>query len=75
MTAKRMVTGMVVLLAVATVATAGLIAAQGSKPAQKPQAVKLTFDDKGYVVTPSSVTSTVCVCPPARGSASNTVTA
>ena len=61
MTAKRMVTGMVVLLAVATIATAGLIAAQGSKPAQKPQAVKLIFDDKGYVVTPDTVTKGVPV--------------
>jgi plastocyanin domain-containing protein len=36
-------------------------AAQTSKSAQKPQVVKLTFDDKGYVVTPDTVTKGVPV--------------
>jgi plastocyanin domain-containing protein len=61
MTAKRIVAPLVALMVVALCAAAGLSAAQGSKPAQKPQAVKLTFDDKGYVVTPDTVTKGVPV--------------
>jgi plastocyanin domain-containing protein len=61
MTAKKTVTLLVALLVVVTIAAAGLSAAQGSRPAQKPQAVKLTFDDKGYVVTPDTVTKGVPV--------------
>jgi hypothetical protein len=61
MTAKKIVTLVVALLVVAMSATAGLSAAQTSKPAQKTQAVKLTFDDKGYVVTPDTVTKGVPV--------------
>ncbi len=61
MAAKKMVTLMVALLIVATSAAAGLSAAQAAKRAQTPQAVKLTFDDKGYVVTPDTVTKGVPV--------------
>jgi plastocyanin domain-containing protein len=61
MAAKKMVPLMVALLVVAVGATAALSAAKASKPAQKPQAVKLTFDDKGYVVTPDTVTKGVPV--------------
>jgi len=61
MNAKKMISLMVAVMVVAAGATIGLNAAQGSKPAQKPQAVKLTFDDKGYVVTPDTVTKGVPV--------------
>jgi plastocyanin domain-containing protein len=61
MAANRIVTLVVAMLVVAMSATAGLGAAQTSKPAPKPQAVKLTFDDKGYVVTPNTVTKGVPV--------------
>jgi plastocyanin domain-containing protein len=61
MTAKRIVALLVVLPVIAVFAAAGLNAAQASKPAQKPQIVKLTFDDKGYVVTPATVTKDVPV--------------
>ena len=61
MTAKKTVPLVVALLIVAMSAAAGLGAAQTSKPAQKPQVVKLTFDDKGYVVTPDTVTKGVPV--------------
>jgi plastocyanin domain-containing protein len=61
MTAKRIIRLVVALVVVAMSATAGLNAAQTSKPAQKPQVVKLSFDDKGYVVTPATVTKGVPV--------------
>jgi plastocyanin domain-containing protein len=61
MTAKKMVTLGIAMMVVATCAAAGVSAAQASKPAQKAQVVKLTFDDKGYVVTPSTVTKGVPV--------------
>ena len=61
MTAKNTVTLLAALLIVATSAAAPLTAAQAAGAAQKPQAVKLTFDDKGYVVTPSTVTKGVPV--------------
>ena len=61
MTAKKTVPLVVALLIVAMSAAAGLSAAQTSKSAQKPQVVKLTFDDKGYVVTPDTVTKGVPV--------------
>ncbi len=61
MTAKKTVTLMIALLVVAAGAARGLSAAQAAKPAQTPQAVKLTFDDKGYVVTPATVTKGVPV--------------
>jgi len=61
MTAKKVLTLGIAMTVVAVCATAGLSAAQASKPAQKAQVVKLTFDDKGYVVTPATVTKDVPV--------------
>ena len=61
MTMEKTVTLLAALLIFAAAASVGLSAAQGSKPAQKTQAVKLTFDDKGYVVTPDTVTKGVPV--------------
>jgi plastocyanin domain-containing protein len=61
MAVKRIVALLIALPVVATLAAPRLGAAQGSKPAQKVQAVKLTFDDKGYVVTPDTVTKGVPV--------------
>jgi len=39
----------------------GLLAQSGGDQAKKVQVVKLSFDDKGYVVTPSTVTKGVPV--------------
>jgi len=51
-----------VVLAVALFATPGATLAQsGQDQAKKVQLVKLSFDDKGYVVTPSTVTKGVPV--------------
>jgi plastocyanin domain-containing protein len=61
MTAKRVVALLIALPVVALLAASGLSAAQASKTAQKVQTVKLTFDDKGYVVTPDTVTKGVPV--------------
>ena len=61
MTAKKALTLGIAMTVVAVCAAAGLSAAQASKPAQKAQVVKLTFDDKGYVVTPATVTKDVPV--------------
>jgi len=61
MTAKKALTLGIAMTMVAVCAAAGLSAAQASKPAQKAQVVKLTFDDKGYVVTPATVTKDVPV--------------
>jgi plastocyanin domain-containing protein len=61
MLAKRVVPLLIALPVIALVAVSGLSAAQASKQAQKTQSVKLTFDDKGYVVTPETVTKGVPV--------------
>jgi len=61
MTAKRVVPLLIALPVIALLAASGLSAAQASKQAQKAQSVKLTFDDKGYVVTPETVTKGVPV--------------
>ena len=60
MNAKRIVT---VLSAVSLVAvlSAGILSAQSAGKQAKPQEVKLTFDAKGYVVTPATVTKGVPV--------------
>jgi plastocyanin domain-containing protein len=51
-----------VVLAVAFFAAPGAVLAQAGKDQAKPvQLVKLSFDDKGYVVTPSTVTKGVPV--------------
>jgi plastocyanin domain-containing protein len=49
------------LVAIATLAAPAIGAAQAAKASSKVQVVKLTFDDKGYVVTPSTVTKGVPV--------------
>jgi plastocyanin domain-containing protein len=61
MTARRVVALLIALPVAAMIAASSLAAAQASKPAQKVQTVKLTFDDKGYVVTPATVTKGVPV--------------
>jgi plastocyanin domain-containing protein len=61
MTAKKAVTLLIVLPVMALLAVSGPSAAQASSQAQKAQSVKLTFDDKGYVVTPETVTKGVPV--------------
>jgi uncharacterized protein len=56
MNAKRIVALMFALPVVVVLTAANPSAAQAPKPAEKKvQAVKLTFDDKGYVVTPPNV--------------------
>jgi plastocyanin domain-containing protein len=50
-----------VMAAVAFAGTGALLAQADKDRAKKTQLVKLTFDDKGYVVTPSSVTKDVPV--------------
>jgi plastocyanin domain-containing protein len=62
MTAKRIVALLIALPVIAVLAAPGLCAAQAPKPVGKGvQTVKLTFDDKGYVVTPATVTKGVPV--------------
>jgi plastocyanin domain-containing protein len=62
MTAKRIVALLLALPVTAVLTAAGLSAAQAPKPIEKKvQTVKLTFDDKGYVVTPDTVTKGVPV--------------
>jgi plastocyanin domain-containing protein len=61
MTMKTMVTVLAVVIA-AAVAAQGAVFAQAAKaPAKNVQLVKLSFDDKGYVVTPSTVTKGIPV--------------
>jgi plastocyanin domain-containing protein len=48
-------------LAVALAVPGGVFAQAGKDQAKKVQIVKLSFDDKGYVVTPSTVTKDVPV--------------
>jgi plastocyanin domain-containing protein len=62
MITKRIVALSIALSVLPLLSAAGLAAAQAPKPADKKvQTVKLTFDDKGYVVTPSTVTKGVPV--------------
>jgi uncharacterized protein len=62
MNAKRIVALMFALPVVVVLTAASPSAAQAPKPAEKKvQTVKLTFDDKGYVVTPPNVTKGVPV--------------
>jgi len=49
------------VFAAAVALAAPALAVPQDKPSSKVQAVKLTFDDKGYVVTPSTVTKGVPV--------------
>jgi plastocyanin domain-containing protein len=52
---------LVVLAVAAILATQGTSLAQSGEQAKKVQLVKLSFDDKGYVMTPSTVTKGVPV--------------
>jgi plastocyanin domain-containing protein len=60
MTIKMMVATAACALA-AVLAAQGISAAQSGEQAKKVQLVKLSFDDKGYVMTPSTVTKGVPV--------------
>jgi plastocyanin domain-containing protein len=62
MTAKRIAALLLALPVITALIAAGSSAAQAPKPEEKKlQTVKLTFDDKGYVVTPATVTKGVPV--------------
>jgi uncharacterized protein len=62
MNAKRIIALMFALAVAVVLAAPHLTAAQAPTPGEKKvQTVKLTFDDKGYVVTPPSVTRGVPV--------------
>jgi uncharacterized protein len=62
MTAKRLGALLLALPVIAVLIAAGSSAAQAPKPVEKKlQTVKLTFDDRGYVVTPDTVTKGVPV--------------
>ena len=59
---RKMATAAVVAMVIVAFAAPGALLAQADKEqAAKVQLVKLSFDDKGYVVTPSSVTKGVPV--------------
>ncbi len=58
---NRIVALVVSCVAVALIAGSAVVQAQGSKAEKKVQQVRLTFDDKGYVVTPPTVTKGVPV--------------
>jgi plastocyanin domain-containing protein len=60
MNIKRMAAVLFVVAVLASLAASPLYA-QGSGQKAKPQEVKLTFDAKGYVVTPSTMTKGVPV--------------
>jgi plastocyanin domain-containing protein len=58
----KMMATLVVVAVAAMFAAQGIRAAQaGTQEAKKVQLVKLSFDDKGYVMTPSTVTKDVPV--------------
>ena len=61
MTRKTVAAVAAVVLAVVLAARGGVLAQADKGQANKAQAVKLSFDDKGYVVTPSTVTRGVPV--------------
>jgi len=58
---NRVLTFVVSCVVVALVAASPAVLAQASKAEKKVQQAKLTFDDKGYVVTPSSLVNGVPV--------------
>jgi plastocyanin domain-containing protein len=58
---KKIVLPCFAFVAIAALAAPAVVAAQAGKASGKVQAVKLTFDDKGYVVTPPTVTKGVPV--------------
>jgi plastocyanin domain-containing protein len=57
----KMMATLVVLAVAAILAAQGISAAQSGEQGKKVQLVKLSFDDKGYVMTPSTVTKDVPV--------------
>lgn len=61
MYSKKIAASLLALAVVAVMAAPGVLASQADKASNKVQVVKLTFDDKGYVVSPSSVTKGVPV--------------
>jgi plastocyanin domain-containing protein len=61
MTKKTIAAAAAVVLAVVLAAPGGALAQAGKDEAKKVQVVKLSFDEKGYVVTPSTVTKGVPV--------------
>jgi plastocyanin domain-containing protein len=58
---KKFAAPLLALMVVASIAAPAAGAPQAAKTAAKVQVVKLTFDDKGYVVTPSTVTKGIPV--------------
>jgi plastocyanin domain-containing protein len=58
---KRIAAPLLALVVFAALTAPAAAAPQTDKAATKVQVVKLTFDDKGYVVTPSTVTKGVPV--------------
>ena len=61
MTRTAMAAAAAAVMVVALAMPAGVLAQSGKDQAAKVQIVKLSFDDKGYVVTPSTVTKNVPV--------------
>jgi plastocyanin domain-containing protein len=61
MTKQAVAVAAALVMAVMFAAPGAAAAQSGKAPAKKVQLVKLSFDDKGYVVTPSSVTKGVPV--------------
>jgi plastocyanin domain-containing protein len=61
MNLKRVFAVVFVVSLVAAVSAGRIIAQTGGRQTPKVQTVKLTFDDKGYVVTPATVTKGVPV--------------
>jgi plastocyanin domain-containing protein len=61
MTKRTWAVAVVVVMAMALAAPGAVFAQAGKGEATKVQLVKLSFDDKGYVMTPSTVTKGVPV--------------
>ena len=61
MNTKAMAVAVSAVLTVALALPVGVFAQAGKDQSKKVQLVKLSFDDKGYVVTPSTVTKDVPV--------------
>ncbi len=61
MLCKKISAPLLALFAVAALALPPALAGQADKASAKVQIVKLTFDDKGYVVSPSTVTKGIPV--------------
>jgi plastocyanin domain-containing protein len=61
MTNNAMAAVAAVVVAVMLAAPGAGLAQSGKEQAKKPQLVKLSFDDKGYVVTPATLTKGVPV--------------